>query len=157
MASVLIIGCGNPLRCDDGMAWRVAEALSLRQLPPEVKIMVQHQLTPELAVPVSQAQAVIFLDAACEGRPGELRREAVSPGPAAAAFSHEFSPAALLGLARELYGRSPEACAITLCGACFDHGEGLSVEVQAGLPQVVAMVLEQVQSALPAREEREYR
>ena len=49
MTQVLIVGYGNPLRCDDGLGWCAAEALS-RSLPfPETEIVICHQLAPELA------------------------------------------------------------------------------------------------------------
>jgi Ni,Fe-hydrogenase maturation factor len=70
-------------------------------------------------------------------------------------FSHEFSPATLLSLAQELYGSAPQGVFITLCGACFDHGEGLSPEVQSRLPAVVEMVIKQIDKFVPvSKEER---
>ena len=71
MSRVLIVAYGNPLRCDDGLAWSAAEMLA-PGLPGDVEIITRHQLTPELAFPVSQAASVLFIDAAHSGAPGEL-------------------------------------------------------------------------------------
>ena len=62
MARILIVGYGNPLRFDDGLGWRAAEELSQRLSPPEieVEVIVRHQLTPELADNVRNAEAVFF-------------------------------------------------------------------------------------------------
>ena len=72
MARIVIVGYGNPLRSDDGLGWRVAEELSRRLSPPEVEVIVRHQLTPELADDVRNADAVFFIDAARVGQPGEV-------------------------------------------------------------------------------------
>src|ERR1700758_3673560 len=77
----LIIAYGNPLRSDDGVAWRAAEALRQKFSPAEVEIACLHQLAPELAETVSRFACVIFVDAASAphaGRPGEIRVEELS-------------------------------------------------------------------------------
>jgi hydrogenase maturation protease len=140
MPRVLIVACGNPLRCDDGLAWRAVEDLHrLRQ--QDVEIIAQHQLTPELASPVSQVERVLFLDAARRGQPGEIRCELVLPVHASGAFTHNFSPASILSLAHELYGKAPQAYVISLSGECFDHGETISATVEAALPGFVELIV----------------
>src|ERR1700730_17507162 len=114
MPRVLIVACGNLLRCDDGLAWRAVEELHRLHLPQDVEIIAQLQLTPELASPVSQVERVLFLDAARRGQPGELRCEPLLPLRASSAFTHDFSPASILGLAQELYGKAPQAFGISL-------------------------------------------
>jgi len=142
MARILIIACGNPLRCDDGLGWCAAEELFKLSLPADVEIIARHQLTPELAVEGSQAETVLFIDAAYSGVPGELASLLLKAQPPSYASSHECSPAAILGIAHELYGRAPQAFSITLCGECFDHGEALSPRVDENLPRLVALVSE---------------
>jgi hydrogenase maturation protease len=139
---VLIIAYGNPLRCDDGLAWRVAEALSQPDLPDDIAIITSHQLTPELAQPISQASTVLFLDASRAGVPGDVLSVSLHSQPGSSAFSHNFSPQALLALAQELYGHSAEAFLISVSGACFDHGDTLSPKVIECLPRVIHHVRE---------------
>ena len=141
MPRLLIVACGNPLRCDDGLAWRAVERLHRLHLPPDVEIIAQHQLTPELASPVSQVERVLFLDAARRGQPGELRCEPVLPLPTLGAFTHDFSPASILSLSQELYGNIPDAYVISLSGECFDHGETISATVEAILPSFVELIV----------------
>jgi len=140
MARALIIAYGNPLRCDDGLAWHLAEALSRAELPGDVEVITCHQLTPELASEVSQVSIALFVDAARNGIPGELVQARVTPRREGSAFTHECSPGAILGLAQELYGRCPEAFVISMCGECFDHGETLSPKIAESLPRLVEMV-----------------
>jgi hydrogenase maturation protease len=140
MSRVLIVGFGNPLRRDDGVGWLAASELLAAFPSSEVEVIRVPQLTPELAERVSQTHAVIFIDAARDRAPGELRCQPLQPAPENTRFSHQLSPAAVLGLARELYGANPQAFAITLGGECFDHGESLSDTVADVLPRLLAMV-----------------
>jgi hydrogenase maturation protease len=155
MSHILIVGCGNPLRCDDGLAWRALQDLSrwnlpalnlpALNLPEDIEVITQHQLTPELAFPISQADVVLFVDAARNGEAGEIRCEPVLPSHTSNAFSHNFSPTALLNLAQEVYGQAPPAVAISLCGESFDHGEKLSRSVEENMPQLLALIVQIVQ------------
>jgi hydrogenase maturation protease len=139
MTQVLIVGYGNPLRCDDGLGWSAAEALS-RSLPfPEMEIVVCHQLTPELADSLRSADIVFFIDAARDGQPGELSCEPVTLQPGIIR-SHQLSPAHLLAMAQQLYGATPRAFTVSLCGECFDHGATLSSTVETALPKLTALV-----------------
>lgn len=142
MARVLIIAYGNPLRSDDGLAWRLANNLSPRDLPDDVEIITRHQLTPELASDVSQASTVLFVDAAQTGIPGEIVAAPIKPEFQSSLFTHDFSPGGILSVAQKLYGKCPEAFAISLCGVCFDHGEQLSAIVTENLPRLTAQVVE---------------
>ena len=151
MARVLIIAYGNPLRCDDGLAWSAAEELFKLSLPADVEIITRHQLTPELALEASQAGTVLFVDAARAGVPGELASSPLMAQPLASAFSHDCSPAAILGIAREIYGSSPRAITISLCGECFDCGETLSAKVEENLPRLIALVSDLAQAVEHAR------
>jgi len=143
---ILIIAYGNPLRCDDGLAWHAAQKLSELNLPSDVEILTRHLLTPELALPVSQATTVLFIDATQTGVPGELASRLLIPQRQSSLFTHEFSPATILSVAQELYGKCPEAFSISLCGECFEHGETVSVKVGEGLPHLIALVGEFIQS-----------
>ena len=136
---LLIIAFGNPLRSDDGLAWRVAEELAKIALPSDVEIITQNQLTPEVAPLVSQATMTLFIDAARGGIAGEVTAEPLQPEAASSVFTHEYSPGVILALAQRLYGRCAKGFAISICGECFDHGETLSAKVEENLPRAVAL------------------
>ena len=144
---ILIIAYGNPLRCDDGLAWRAAEELSKLNFAGDIEIVTRHQLTPELALPVSQVGTVLFIDAARHGVPGEIASASVKPQRSSSAFTHDFSPATILGLAEELYGNCPQAIAASVCGECFDHGETLSAKVEESLPRLIDHVRGLIEAA----------
>jgi len=58
----LLIGYGNTLRSDDGAGQKIANIVSEWNLPQWRSLSV-HQLTPELALDIAQADLVIFVDA----------------------------------------------------------------------------------------------
>ena len=145
MPRLLIVAYGNPLRSDDGVAWRAAEALQEMFSPNEVEILTMHQLGPELAESVSRIQWVIFVDAtAGPGRPGEIEVKELSSTNLEAAespgFCHAVSPANVLALAAQLYKAKPKAFSATIVGENFHHGESLSAAVEAALPSLLARI-----------------
>lgn len=150
MARVLIIGYGNPLRCDDGLAWHAASELARLNLGKDVEVLTRHQLTPELALPVSQAETVLFLDASRIGAPGEIASRPVKPQSTSVVFTHDCTPEGILLLAEQLYGSCPEAQVVSLCGECFDHGEAVSAKVRESLPHLVQLVADVARQAIEA-------
>ncbi len=144
----LIIAYGNPQRGDDGLAWYAADELEKALSPPEVQIVRCHQLAPELAEHFTACDAVIFIDAAApqgkKRRPGEIHFEEIDAHAAAElgtpALGHQFSPAALVALADQIYHVTPRAFCVTLTGESFDHGESLSATVSSALPELIVRV-----------------
>jgi len=143
---VLVIGYGNPLRGDDGVGWHAAEELARTVQDDEVQLLARHQLTLELAEPLSRVEQAIFIDA-CDGSPpGSVEQQPIQPHPEGAGgeiFSHWVDPRALLACAESLYGSSPRAVLFTVAGASFDCVEELSPQVRDAFP----MLLERVQAA----------
>lgn len=141
MARTLIIGYGNPLRGDDGVGWHVAQQLVAAPWDDEIHIITCHQLTPELAEPLSQAKRVVFIDAEVQASPGTFTcRWIVATPDLPGTFSHHLTPAALLAWAKCFYGTAPEAVVVCMAGASFGCSEVLSPAVQAALPACVAQV-----------------
>jgi hydrogenase maturation protease len=145
--ATLVIGYGNPLRQDDGLGWHVAERLGSAP-SPGVEVIACHQLTPELAEPISRARRVVFVDALRGRTAGRIRCRAVAPEASAAAFSHHVAPGALLALARALYGGCPPAWVVTVEGVAFDHGANVSPAVAAAVEVAVARIRELVRDPL---------
>lgn len=140
--AALVIALGNTLRGDDGVAWQIAEALRNQILDSAVEIVSAHQLTPELADSIRQAETVIFVDAACDLPPGQIRCESVSPATVMqGGLSHSLTPAMLLSLVRNLYGTLPKTTMLLTVGAsCFDLSEELSPPVALAVPQAAQKI-----------------
>jgi hydrogenase maturation protease len=146
--NILVIGYGNPLRGDDGVGWRVAAAVAAALPGGAAEVLTVHQLTPELAEPISRAERVIFIDAAAEGEAGAVSCFALEDAGRQPALqgSHLTTPDALLGMAAELFGRCPPAHMVTVVGESFELSESLSPVVEAAAIEAIARVLELVTS-----------
>ena len=140
MLRLLIIGVGNPLRSDDGLGLHVVNELSREPLPDDIQIIATQQLTPELSDFASHAQQVLFIDAAHGGRPGTFKCEQILPSATPGRHSHDMSPAGILKLAQELYGRCPPAYLLTIAGESFAAGDALSAAVVASIPALKAQI-----------------
>jgi hydrogenase maturation protease len=142
LARVLIIGYGNPLRSDDGFGWHAAHDLSTRLPNRDFEVLARQQLTPDLAETASHFPLVIFIDAAVDLAPGELRCERVtqSQNREASSFSHFLTPVALLALTAELYAKVPDAYCISVGGESFAEGELICPAVRASFTPVLAQI-----------------
>ncbi len=152
-AKILIVAYGNPLRSDDGVAWRAAEALEGKYSEDVVEIKRLHQVAPELSETVSHFATVVFIDAASaedETSPGQIHVEEIAPQARADAsrFTHAISPQTVVALAATLYGVKPRSFLVTVTAASFDHGDVLSPSVEAALPTLVSEVDRLVEQSL---------
>jgi hydrogenase maturation protease len=76
----LILACGNTLRSDDGVGlWLADWAEKHFASQHGVRIIADHQWTPELALDVAHAQSVLFIDCSLDSKPGSLLMTPVKP------------------------------------------------------------------------------
>jgi hydrogenase maturation protease len=131
----LVIGYGNSLRGDDGVGPLVAEQVAAWSLP-DVRSLSVHQLTPELAAEIAQAEVVYFVDA-CVGR-SQASIEPIEPVEVTSRIDHLWSPSVLLHLAQTLYDADPAAYQILIPAIQFDYGETLSEIARDGADWAIA-------------------
>lgn len=137
----LVLGYGNTLRRDDGAGPEVARRVAALGMPG-VDVIEAHQLLPEHAETLSRVERAVFVDASVEeGIAGvEVRPIAAADEPALA--PHASDPPALLGLARLLFERAPEAWLVTIPGFDLGIGEGLSPAAQRACAEAVERIRE---------------
>ena len=135
---LLVIGYGNTLRGDDGVGPRVAEAVEALKLPG-VRTFTCQQLSPEHAEMISQAERVVFVDAAVDA-PKEVQLLELVPGGATQLMAHAADPRTMLALARDVFGRAPKAWWLTIPAVSLEFSETLTVEAQAGLAEALLRV-----------------
>lgn len=140
MAKALVIGFGSTLRGDDALGIRVAENLRAQVDPKLVEIQTFHQLGPELAETFSRYQLVILVDASIEGAAGTVRSRQITPNRGSRSETHAVDPAALLSLAKSLYGNAPTTLLVTVTGEDFSFGTQMSDSVQLAIPEAVAEI-----------------
>src|SRR5512142_2823319 len=148
MPKVMLIGYGNPLRTDDAIGWRAAGELSSQLTAQDVEIVACHQLNPEMAEAIAQADFLVFIDASTDGGPGRVSRRDIQAAPfTPEPMSHHLDPEALLACARKLYGHAPAATVICVTGECFGYGRDLTPTVEQVLPGVVELARGVINSA----------
>ena len=141
MPRVLVIGYGNPLRSDDGFGRLAAELIEDAHLSG-VEVIVSHQLAPELALPLSEADHAVFLDAEATDEPAVLRAVSVEIRELTTArVSHHLDPGSLLALTRAVYGKAPAATLVTAAARSFAHGETISDEVRAAAKKAADLIV----------------
>jgi len=145
---LLVIGFGNTLRCDDGAGPRVADLVEELDLAG-VLTLACHQITPELAYPVSMAPAVVFVDASVDGS-REVRLRALEPCHTSLVLNHAPSPESLLALARDAFGHAPRAWILTVPTEILAYGEDLSPTAHKGIAEAVQRIRDLYRN-LPAR------
>lgn len=136
MKRALVLACGNPLRGDDAVALHVAKALVTGFCDEDTLVYSQHQWLPEMAETISESELVIFVDASEEIAAGEVCTRTVVPVAAVPhPMTHSVSPAALLAMARDLYGRLPkDTYLVSIGGESFGLSEKLSDRVRHAVP-----------------------
>ena len=163
---LLIIGCGNSLRGDDGVGMEVVRALwAQREGIPDLRhagFMWSQQLLPELALDLSRSSLAVFVDAASDGgRPGSVAVQVLRPsgpgqarGPSALPSGcwQELGPTDLLALSAGLYGTAPLALLVTVSIASTDFGLRLSPLVEASVPVAATAVRLAITAWYPHRE-----
>jgi hydrogenase maturation protease len=133
----LILACGNTLREDDGVGPFLAQWAEERwRDDPRVRVLCDHQWTPDMAEEIAAAETVIFVDCALDQTPGQiLLRELIAASLKPGLVTHHLGAAELLRVAQNLYGMQPRrACLLTVGAGSIELGEGLSSAVRDAVP-----------------------
>ena len=130
----LVIGYGNTLRRDDAAGQRVAEKIAQWELPG-VRSLAVHQLTPELAENIAQADAVIFVDAIATNseNPVSVQIQELQAEDENTSLGHSCDPRSLISFAQILYGKVTKAYWVLIPAVNFDFGEEFSSLTQQGI------------------------
>ena len=155
MKKSLIIGYGNPDREDDGVAWHILRALTVKLgLPsPEsyedefaesgpIDFAFYLQLTPEMAEDINDYEYVCFVDAHTGNIPEPVRLISVESEFQRSPFTHHLTPQSLVSMCETLYGRIPDAALLSVLGHRFLFSRQLSKETMALVPEAVDLVWE---------------
>ena len=132
--STLVIGVGNTLRGDDGVAARVLELLEAKA-PGAFVLQAAFSLLPELAEDLVAHERVIFVDADVLAREVSLR-----PVTQERDGLHRFAPWGVVSMARSL-GFLGEAWVCRLPVEAMGAGEGLSAAAVAVAEQAVLQLV----------------
>lgn len=136
---ILVIGYGNTLRSDDGVGQTVAELVKAWNLS-NVQVITVHQLTPELAEPLSSADFAIFVDAYPADFEQEVQVCPLAPTSSGWTIGHTSAPKGLLAIAQALYNYHPQAWLVAIPGNNFELGYSLSPLAEQGMEEALQII-----------------
>jgi hydrogenase maturation protease len=143
----LIIGYGNLLRQDDGVGQRIAEAIAAWKeagiRSPDlsaVESVSVHQLTPDLAEPLSSVEQVIFVDACYSTATEQVSVHRLELTETLSPLGHTCTPQSVLALAMALYGHAPQACLVQVPGKDFELGDRLSETAERNMAEALKCI-----------------
>jgi Ni,Fe-hydrogenase maturation factor len=111
-----------------------------------VVVESDYQLRVENAPAVAEAALVVFVDAAVTGEEPFFFGPVV-PRSGADYTTHSLGPGQLLGLAEEVFGRSPQSCLLAIRGYSFDmFEEGLTEKAKANLEAALGFLADFLRS-----------
>jgi hydrogenase maturation protease len=150
----LIIGYGSPIRGDDAIGPLVADRLDAAGVREGVEVVSRHILTAELVADLVEQDRVIFLDAAVDGAPGEVRCRRLAPDASAiSTMAHFLDPRELLAWCETLYGKVPETFLVSACGASFDYANySLSPSAEAAIEPMLNWVRQLIDRPAPVED-----
>ncbi len=123
LPQICVIGIGNPLRSDDGVADYVC-SLFEKYAYKNVSVITVHQLQTELIDSLLKFEVLVFVDASLDG--DDFQFYELNESNCNSFSSHHLGPELLASLARQLYGKhwTIRICAIR--GYRFQIGDQLS-------------------------------
>ncbi len=153
MKELLLIGYGNPDREDDGVAWHILRALTIKlgldapqsyedEFPESelIDFVFYLQLTPEMAEDISEYQHVCFIDAHTGNIPEPVRLIDVKSEFQRSPFTHHLTPQSLLSMCETIYEKKPDAALLSVLGHRFLFSRALSEETSRLVPQAVILI-----------------
>lgn len=145
---ILIYGYGNPGRQDDGLGNALVEKMETwtrKENLKHISFDSNYQLNIEDAATIADKDLVIFADASVEDI-AQFKFTPVDANSEVAFTSHAASPGYIVGLCRELYGKSPAVYLLHIRGYHWDFEEGLSVKAMKNLESTISMLIEKLKN-----------
>ncbi len=147
----LVLGLGNPILGDDGVGWRVVEAVASCALPSQVEVDRCSLGGLSLMERMSGYERVILVDAIYTGEqpPGSIRCFTLAELPDRSVghttSAHDTSLRNALNVGRSMGIALPEEEYVTIVAIeaerVYDFSEELSPAVAAAVPEAVHLVL----------------
>lgn len=137
----LILGYGNPGRCDDGLGPALAGTLE-KFKSAHVAVESNYQLQVEDAALIAEHDVVIFADAAIDGAEPFSFTEIIPEQNIDLGFtSHSSSPVMLMTLAHSMFGAVTKGYVLGIRGYRFDKfGEELSDKARNNLVAAINFI-----------------
>ena len=144
---ILLLGYGNPGRCDDALGPALAEAIEKMGIPGVV-VDSDYQLVVEDAHAVAHCDVAIFADADATGpEPFSFRRVEPTDDRIVGFSTHSVSPTEVVTLAREMFGAKAVAFVLGIRGYMFEEfGERLSDKARENLAAATTFIAQELRN-----------
>jgi len=148
-AQTLVVGLGNPILGDDGIGWRVAEAIQNLDIPDEVEVDCFALGGLSLMERLIGYPRAIIIDAiqTRDGKIGQVYTLALEALPDLSAghttAAHDTSLQTALALGRAMGAKLPDEVLIVAVEAqrVYDFSEELTPDVEAAIPTATSAVM----------------
>jgi len=142
--TTLLLGIGNTLRSDDGVAAYICARLQEQQLPG-VTVETTQQLQTEYVEEFLKYDRVVVVDASITAN--EVKLQQVESNGAAVASSHHMSLSLMAAMAQQLYGKSVALYSCAIPVVHFRMGESISEAAKEQADKAVALLRHWLQQA----------
>ncbi|HIE44370.1 MAG TPA: hydrogenase maturation protease [Candidatus Omnitrophica bacterium] len=151
MHSVLIVGFGNTLLRDEGIGSWVVQELKKRELPANVEVIDGGTLSLDVLLDGRDIQRLIIVDALKGGGdPGTVYRvpwRELLTAKTQPLSLHQFDLLHILWLIKQMKIKCRDITIIGVEPREVEWGMGLSEDIQKKLPEIVGIVLKEVEDA----------
>ena len=139
---MLIVGCGNPQRKDDGIGpYIVGRLAEIRKDRRQIRFLTCHQLGTELLEAFKDADCVIVVDAAAEPIEAGWGLTEIAPDLDTFSFTvHFIHPAYLLALMDSIYHKRPQMWVLSVQGDDFGFGEELTADALDRAEEIISRI-----------------
>ena len=123
-----IVGFGNPHRRDDGIgSYIIRQLKSALKAYDRIGFLSVHHLEPSMAEALHSADRILFVDATITALTYGWQLNRIQPELEMLPYTtHHFTPMAILGMIKIIYGQSPPAWVLTVEGCDFGFGHQLT-------------------------------
>lgn len=124
MKKIFLYGYGNPGRQDDGLGPALIDILENKNIP-DLILDSNYQLNIEDSYDIAQADIVVFIDATLQSDES-FSFTKLEPSSEITFSTHSISPASVLALCEDLYGKHVEAHVLAIRGYEWDYNEPMT-------------------------------
>lgn len=113
-----IIGYGSSIRGEDAFGLDVIKELQKLTLK-ETKLLLAHQLTPEMVLELQEAYEIVFIDS-CHDEKNPYALACSLAEQSTLNLSHHISPKTIIYMLKSLYAKNPNFYIYSMMSGSFD-------------------------------------
>jgi hydrogenase maturation protease len=138
-----IVGFGNPQRRDDGIGFYIVRQLKcvLKSYDKIGFLCVRHP-EPSIVDALRGAGQILFVDATIKVLTHGWQLNRIQPEAQTLPFTtHHFTPMAILGMIKMIYGHCPPAWVLTVEGCDFGFGQRLTSKAKKRAGSAISAIV----------------